>query len=198
MILNDRQITDLCLSDTPMITPFIERLIRKSEHDEEAKVVSYGLSSFGYDVRLSRDIKIFHNLNSGIIDPKRFKETTLLVDLTVCRDVDGSEYVVLPPNSYLLGVTPEKFDIPRDVQIICVGKSTYARSGVIINCTPIEAGFKGHVVIEAANGTPSPVRVYVNEGIAQFIFLRGDPCEVSYNDRDGKYQNQSGIQLPLV
>lgn len=201
MILNDKQIIERCQGDKPMITPFIPGLVRRCLHDEiekEVKVISYGLSSFGYDVRLSKDVKIFHNLKGAVVDPKRFDEQALLLDLDVDTDEDGSEFVILPPNSYLLGVTPEWFNIPRDIQVIVVGKSTYARSGVLINCTPIEAGFEGHVVIEAANGTPSPVRVYVNEGIAQFFFLQGEECHVSYADRGGKYQGQTGVQLPLV
>lgn len=201
MILNDRQITERCQGSKPMIKPFATGLIRRwlfTDTQKEVKVISHGLSSFGYDVKLGRDVKIFHNLKGAVVDPKRFDEQALLLDLDINVDEDGCEFVILPPNSYLLGVTPEWFNIPRDVQVIVVGKSTYARSGVLINCTPIEAGFEGHVVIEAANGTPSPVRVYVGEGIAQFFFLQGEECDVSYADRGGKYQGQTGVQLPLV
>jgi len=197
MVLNDTQIT--LLSDEallkPMIAPFSNRLIRKTE---AAKVISHGLSSYGYDVKLASDVKIFHNMLGGIVDPKRFDEKKLLLDLELLEDEDGSSYVILPPNGYLLGRTEEYFCIPRNIQVIVVGKSTYARSGLLINCTPIEAGFEGYVVIEAANGTPSPIRVYVNEGIAQFIFFEGEPCDVSYADRGGKYQGQTGVQLPVV
>lgn len=198
MILNDEEITELCLGPQGMITPFTECLLRESQTDSRVKVLSHGLSSYGYDVRLSSNVKIFHNLKGGVIDPKRFDADAVLLDLDVNTDEDGSEYVILPPNSYLLGVTPEYFNIPRNVQVVCLGKSTYARAGVLINCTPIEAGFKGHVVIEAANGTPCPVRVYVNEGIAQFLFFGGNECKTSYADRNGKYQNQTGVQLPKV
>lgn len=197
MPLNDTEITLLCSTaqPKPMITPFTGRLIRKTD---EVKVISHGLSSFGYDVKLDRDVKIFHNMLGGIVDPKRFDEKKLLLDLEILKDEDGSEYVILPPNSYLLGRTDEYFHIPRNIQVLVIGKSTYARSGVLINCTPIEAGFEGRVVIEAANGTTSPVRIYVNEGIAQFIFFEGNACDVSYADRNGKYQGQTGVQLPVV
>lgn len=155
------------------------------------KIISFGLSSFGYDVRLDRKFKIFTNINSALIDPLNFDEKCLV-------DFEG-DYVIVPPNSYVLGNTVESFNIPNDIQVICVGKSTYARAGVIINVTPIEAGFSGQVVIEISNSTPLPVKVYANMGIAQFLFLQGDsPCEVSYADRNGKYQNQTGITLPKV
>lgn len=197
MVLNDASIKVLCDENNPrpMISPFTENLVRKTD---TAKVISHGLSSFGYDVKLDRDVKIFHNMLGGIVDPKRFNEKKLLLDLELLEDEDGSSYVILPPNGYLLGRTEEYFCIPRNIQVIVVGKSTYARSGLLINCTPIEAGFEGYVVIEAANGTPSPIRVYVNEGIAQFIFFEGEPCDVSYADRGGKYQGQTGVQLPVV
>lgn len=196
MILNDKEITQRCLnSPFPMIEPFDPRLIRAIG---EVKVISHGLSSFGYDVKLDRDVKIFHNLKGGVVDPKRFDQERLLIDAEVFMDEDHSEYVILPPNSYLLGRTDEYFKIPRNIQVICLGKSTYARCGALVNCTPIEAGFEGRVVIEIANGTSSPMRVYVREGIAQFLFLEGNACQTSYADRNGKYQGQTGVQLPLV
>lgn len=191
----------------PMIRGFVDACIREvsyggTELDELVKrrVLSYGLSSYGYDVRLTEEFKIFTNANGGgIIDPKKLDEQACLVDGTIREDDDGSKYVILPPNSYLLARTEEYFDIPRDIMVVCVGKSTYARAGAIVNVTPIEPGFQGNVVIEIANSTTLPMRIYANEGISQFLFLRGDkPCETSYADRKGKYQGQTGIQLPLV
>ena len=168
-------------------------------HITRNKIVSKGLTSYGYDVSLSDDVKLFTNINSATIDPKRFNEEESLVDATVKTDPrDGSRYVILPPNSYLLGVTQEYFRIPRNVMVICLGKSTYARCGAIVNATPIEPGFKGNVVIEVSNSTPSPMRIYVNEGIAQFLFFEGSECEISYADRGGKYMNQTGVTLPKV
>jgi len=163
----------------------------------ERKLLSYGVSSFGYDVRLSDEIKIFSNINSAIVDPKRFDEACL-IDATPRIDEDGAKFVILPPNSYMLGRTEEYFDIPRDILVICLGKSTYARAGVIINVTPIEPGFKGNVVLEASNSTSLPVKIYLNEGFSQFVFHRGNPCKVSYGDRGGKYQSQRGITLSKV
>lgn len=195
MILNDKQIIDRCTDGHEMIAPFDDRLIRAVG---DVKVISHGVSSFGYDVKLDRDVKIFHNMKGGVVDPKRFDEKRLLIDAEIFRDEDNSEYAILPPNSYLLGRTDEFFKIPRNIQVICLGKSTYARCGALVNCTPIEAGFEGRVVIEIANGTPSPIRIYVNEGIAQFLFLEGEECETSYAGRGGKYQGQTGVQLPLV
>lgn len=192
----------------PMITPFIPRQVRchvKPElvpvggfelgvnmsiaSSDTEKILSYGLSSYGYDVRLADDFKIFTNINSTLIDPLNFDEACL-------HDHKG-DYVIIPPNSYILGRTIEYFKIPKDVVIICVGKSTYARCGAIVNVTPIEPGFEGHVVIEISNSTSLPLKVYANQGISQFIFFKGTvPCEVSYADRGGKYQGQKGITLP--
>lgn len=165
------------------------------------KIISSGTTSYGYDVTLNETgLKLFSNQNSTEIDPKRFDAENCLVDPIVYTDMlTGDRYVRIPPHSYLLGVTLEYFRIPRDILAICLGKSTYARAGILINTTPIEPGFEGNVVIEIANTTPLPARVYLNEGIAQFLFMRGDrPCEVSYGDRGGKYQGQTGVQLPLV
>lgn len=198
MILNDQEIKDLCLyfEGSAMIAPFVDRNIRKSANDRS--LLSFGVSSYGYDVRLDSEIKVFHTLRAGVVDPKRFDPDRVLLDLQVELDNDGAKYVILPPNGYLLGKTMEYFKIPRNIQCFCVGKSTYARCGVLINVTPIEAGFEGKVVIEIANGTPLPVKIYLEEGIAQFFFLKGEPCKVSYSDRGGKYQGQTGVQLPLV
>lgn len=190
----------------PMITPFVDKQVREIEEltgpGEEKlikKIISAGVSSFGYDVTLGDEFKLFTNVNSAIIDPKRL-DMGCLVDARVHYDaVFGERYVIMPPNSYILGKTRELFDIPTDLMIICLGKSTYARAGAIINVTPIEAGFKGNVVIEISNATSLPMKVYVDEGIAQFLFLKGDrKCRTSYADRGGKYQGQTGVTLPRV
>ena len=151
----------------------------------------------GYDVTLAREIRIFTNANASIIDPKLFREDCL-IEGKILNDGNG-EYTILPPNSYLLGHTVETFVIPRNVLILAVGKSTYARAGVIVNLTPIEPGFEGNVVIEISNSTPLPVKIYINEGIAQFLFFQSsEPCKTSYGDRKGKYQGQTGLTLPRV
>ena len=178
-----------------IITPFLDHLLRSN--GDGLKIISHGLSSYGYDVVLARDVKVFTNISGGIVDPKNMHEAHLQsAEIRMDHNDNGiaAEYVVLPPNSYLLGHTREVFRMPNDLLCLCLGKSTYARAGIQINVTPIEPGFEGQVVIEIANATNLPVRVYVNEGIAQFIFLKGDqPCRVSYADRKGKYQGQSGI-----
>lgn len=180
----------------PMIRPFRPESVKRVE---DRRIISKGLTSFGYDVSLTTNVKIFSNINSAEIDPKRFDEEKCLVTPIIRTAEDGSLYVTLPANSYLLGVTEEYFDIPRDLLVICLGKSTYARSGVVINTTPGEPEFEGQIVIEVFNGTTSPVRVYLNEGIAQFLFLQGDqPCGVSYKDRAGKYMGQTGITMSKV
>lgn len=166
----------------PMITPFIEQQVKTVD---DKKIVSYGLSSFGYDVRLGNKFKIFTNIKNALIDPLAPSE-----DMYVEHEGD---YCIIPPNSYVLGHTMEYFDIPRDVVVIAVGKSTYARLAAIVNVTPIEPGFKGEVVIEIANNSPLPLKVYAGMGIAQFMFFRGEPCMVSYADRGGKYQGQTGV-----
>ncbi len=190
------------LGYAPMITPFESKLVRAIEDDGSdvaRKVISFGVSSYGYDVRLAEEFKIFTNANGGIIDPKRFDEETLLQDGVIRTDQYGDRYVILPPNSYLLGRTVEYFDIPRDTMVVCLGKSTYARAGAIVNVTPIEAGFKGNVVIEIGNSTTLPLKIYVGEGCAQFLFFKGNaPCLTSYADRGGKYMGQSGITLSKV
>lgn len=198
-ILADFEIITECTNkDKGMITPFIPEQIRVN--DANQKIISKGVSSYGYDVSLSEEFKIFTNINSSIIDPKRFDEQKCLTDATLQYDEEtGDKYVILPPNSYLLGRTNEYFHIPRDITVICLGKSTYARVGAIVNVTPIEAGFEGHVVIEISNSTNLPLKVYANEGISQFLFFRGDKeCTVSYADRCGKYMGQTGITLAKV
>lgn len=189
-ILSDVTLKSLCNNNElqPMITPFVPHQVRE---EEGRKIISYGLTSFGYDVRLSSKFKIFSNLKNSVIDPLKADDS--------CFVEHEGDHVIIPPNSYVLGHTVEYFDIPRDVVSICLGKSTYARSGAIINVTPIEPGFQGEVVIEIANATTLPLIIYANQGIAQFMFLRGDrPCEVSYADRGGKYQNQRGVQTALA
>ncbi len=167
-----------------MIDPFQEKLVREG-------VISYGLSSYGYDARVSREFKIFTNVNSAIVDPKAFSP-----DSFVDRETD---VCVIPPNSFALARTVEHFRIPRDVLVICLGKSTYARCGIIVNVTPLEPEWEGHVTLEFSNTTPLPARIYAMEGACQFIFLKADSvCETSYGDRAGKYQGQSGVTLPRL
>ena len=189
-ILSDQEIRERCLKEN-MITPFVEGLIRKTDKD---KVLSYGLSSYGYDVRVSNEFKIFTNINNTIVDPKNFSN-----DNFITKIVNNNESVILPPNSFALANTIETFRVPRDILIICVGKSTYARCGIVVNVTPIEPEFEGQVVLEFSNTTNLPAKIYANEGACQFVFFKADKlCETSYKDRSGKYQNQSGIQLPKV
>ena len=167
-----------------MIEPFVEKQSREG-------VISFGLSSYGYDARVADEFKIFTNVDSATIDPKDFAHTSFVDRKTdVC---------IVPPNSFALARTVEYFRVPRDVLVICLGKSTYARCGIIVNVTPLEPGWEGHVTIEISNTTPLPAKIYANEGIAQFIFLKGDqPCEVSYADRAGKYMGQRGVTLPRL
>lgn len=157
----------------------------------KAPCISYGISSYGYDVRCSDKFKVFTNINTSTIDPKQFKEDNFV-------DFTGS-VCIIPPNSFVLTTTVEYFRIPRDILALCVGKSTYARCGVVCNTTPLEPEFEGHITIELSNTTPLPVKIYANEGIAQVIFFSADEvCKVSYADRKGKYNNQVGITLPKV
>lgn len=170
-----------------MIEPFCEKQIGKN-------VVSYGLSSYGYDIRVGSEFMIFTNIGATLVDPKSFDEKNVIeVDAT------KSGYCLVPPNSFALARTMEYFRIPRNVLAICLGKSTYARCGIIVNVTPFEPEFEGHITIEISNTTPLPAKIYANEGIAQVLFLEGDEaCEVSYKDKKGKYQGQKGITLPKV
>ena len=192
MVLCDSSITRL--AQEGMISPFVKECVRELGGK---KFLSYGVGSSGYDVRLDTEFKIFSNLNAKIIDPKKFDDGCL-ASVEAITDEDGT-YIIMPPNTYALGLTIETFAIPRDVCATVLGKSTYARAGIIINTTPIEPGFTGRVVIEIANTTPLPSRVYALEGIAQFIFHQLDkPCDVSYADRAGKYNNQQTLQTPLV
>lgn len=167
-----------------MIEPFVD-------YKNSKNVISYGLSSYGYDARVGSSFKIFTNVNSATIDPKNFSETSF-----IDREAD---ICIIPPNSFVLASTIEYFRIPKNVLVICVGKSTYARCGIIVNVTPLEPEWEGHVTLEFSNTTPLPAKIYANEGACQFIFLRGDTeCELSYSDLKGKYMGQQGITLPLV
>ena len=196
-ILADHEIDELCTGDN-VISPMIHDFHSEQVKDHRGiKRISYGLSSHGYDVRLAGQVQIFSNLAAALIDPKAFVPEQTLTTAAVHRDHSG-EYFILPPHSYALGYTKETFNIPRDIMVICVGKSTYARCGIHVNVTPIEAGFKGQVVIEISNATPLPARIYLDEGIAQFLFFRGESCDTSYADRNGKYQNQLGVQPAKV
>ena len=172
-----------------MIQPFSEDQIRMDENGN--KLISYGVSSYGYDVRCSNEFKVFTNIHSAIVDPKSFDEKSF-VDIT-------SDVCVIPPNSFALARTVEYFKIPRNVLTICLGKSTYARCGIIVNVTPLEPEWEGHVTLEFSNTTPLPAKIYANEGACQFIFLQGNESpETSYADRKGKYMNQKGVTLPKV
>ncbi len=169
-----------------MIEPFAPQQVR---HNDSGQIVSYGTSSYGYDVRCSSEFKVFTNIESAIVDPKKFDESSF-VDKT-------GDVCIIPPNSFALARTVEYFRIPRKVLTICVGKSTYARCGIIVNVTPLEPEWEGHVTLEFSNTTPLPAKIYANEGVAQMLFLESDEeCELSYRDRGGKYQGQTGVTLP--
>lgn len=198
-VLCDSQIRELV-----SIEPFAEATKRTGR-------VSYGVSSYGYDVRVGTKFKIFtptpRSGGAAVVDPKHFTddfmvEVDTLANNTATRDENGEldgGYVIIPPNSFALCETVETFDIPRDVLVLCVGKSTYARCGLIVNVTPLEPEWRGKVTIEISNTTPLPAKVYAGEGIAQFVFLKGDKvCEQSYADKAGKYQDQAGLTLPMV
>lgn len=182
MVKNDRWIRDKAAKG--MIEPF-------SENQVSEGVISFGVSSYGYDMRISGEFKIFTNINSTIVDPKKFDPRSFV-------DYKG-DVCIIPPNSFALGRSVEYFRIPRDVLVICLGKSTYARCGIVVNVTPLEPEWEGHVTIEISNTTPLPARIYANEGIAQLLFIQGsDLCETSYADKSGKYQAQKGITLPRM
>ena len=175
------------MSKKGMIEPFCEKQVGKN-------IVSYGLSSYGYDIRVGNEFMIFTNIGANLVDPKSFDERNV-VEITT----EENGYCLVPPNSFALARTIEYFRIPRNVLAFCLGKSTYARCGIIVNVTPFEPEFEGHITIEISNTTPLPAKIYANEGIAQVLFLEGDEtCEVSYKDKKGKYQGQKGITLPKV
>src|SRR5574341_2309613 len=182
-VKSDRWIRKMALEQR-MIEPFCEKQVRDG-------VISYGLSSYGYDVRIADEFKIFTNINSTIVDPKNFDPRSFV-------DVKG-EVCVIPPNSFALARTVEYFRIPRNVIVLTLGKSTYARCGIIVNVTPLEPEWEGIVTLEVSNTTPLPARIYAGEGIAQFLFFEGnEPCETSYADKKGKYQAQQGLTLPRL
>ena len=171
-----------------MLEPFAPELVRQNEN---GKIVSYGTSSYGYDVRCANEFKIFTNINSTIVDPKNF-ESGNFVDFV-------GDVCIIPPNSFALARTVEYFRIPRNVLTICLGKSTYARCGIIVNVTPFEPEWEGYVTLEFSNTTPLPAKIYANEGVAQMLFFESDEvCETSYKDRGGKYFGQKGVTLPKI
>ena len=174
------------VDESRMIEPFEADQISSMGAD---RIISYGTSSYGYDIRCSDEFKIFTNINSAIVDPKDFDESSFV-------DYQG-DVCIIPPNSFALARTIEYFRIPRNVLTICLGKSTYARCGIIVNVTPFEPEWEGYVTLEFSNTTPLPAKIYANEGVAQVIFFEAnEPCEVSYKDRRGKYQGQTGVTLP--
>ena len=182
-IKSDRWIREMALKHQ-MISPFSEKQVRQG-------VISYGLSSYGYDLRVADEFKIFTNVNSTIVDPKNFDERSFVTVRSDC--------CIVPPNSFALARSIEYFKIPRDVLTICLGKSTYARCGIIVNVTPFEPEWEGYVTLEISNTTPLPAKIYANEGLCQIIFFQSDEaCETSYADRKGKYQGQQGIVLPKL
>jgi dCTP deaminase len=183
MIKSDKWIRRMC-RDHGMIEPFAEKQVREG-------TISFGVSSYGYDLRIADEFKIFTNINSSIVDPKKFDSRSFV-------DFRGPVCIV-PPNSFALGRSVEYFRIPRDVMTICLGKSTYARCGIITNVTPLEPEWEGHVTLEISNTTPLPAMIYANEGVAQVLFLGADEvCETSYKDKKGKYQDQRGVTLPRL
>jgi len=182
-VMSDRWIRKMALEER-MIEPFHEKQVREG-------VISYGLSSYGYDARIADEFKIFTNINHTIVDPKEFDPRSFV-------DFRG-EQCIIPPNSFALARTVEYFRIPRNVIVCCLGKSTYARCGIIVNVTPLEPEWEGIVTLEVSNTTPLPARIYAGEGIAQFLFFEGnEPCETSYADKKGKYQAQQGLTLPRL
>jgi len=182
-VKSDRWITRMA-REQRMIEPFTEGQVREG-------VISYGVSSYGYDVRIADEFKIFTNINSTIVDPKKFDPRSF-VDFT-------GEVCIIPPNSFALARTVEYFRIPRNVLVVCLGKSSYARCGIIVNVTPLEPEWEGIVTLEVSNTTPLPAKIYANEGIAQMLFFESDePCQTSYADKKGKYQHQQGLTLPRL
>lgn len=182
-VLPDTWIKEMA-TEEGLIEPFID-------HQVNDGVVSYGLSSYGYDFRVADEFKVFTNVRNVIVDPKDF-DSEAFVD-------HKNDVCIIPPNSFVLAKSVELFRIPRDVLGFCLGKSTYARCGIIINVTPFEPGWEGYLTVEISNSTPLPAKIYANEGIGQVVFMQGEsPCKISYSDRIGKYQGQSGISLPII
>lgn len=188
MLKSDKWIKRMCKGRTPMIEPFESDQIRRPGAE---RVVSYGLSSYGYDVRCGDEFAVFTNINSTVVDPKHFEDGNFVVQ--------KGPMCVIPPNSFALARSLEYIRVPRRTLVICLGKSTYARCGIIVNVTPLEPEWEGEITLEFSNTTPLPARVYAFEGCAQLIFLESDEdCETSYKDREGKYQGQRGVTLPLA
>lgn len=187
-VYSDRWIRKMA-TEHGMIEPFADGQTRRTA--EGLPIISYGLSSYGYDLRVSNEFKVFTNVFNTVVDPKRFDNQSFVdIETDIC---------VVPPNSFALARSVEYFRIPRDVLTICVGKSTYARCGIIVNVTPFEPEWEGHVTLEISNTTPLPARIYANEGLAQVVFLKGtEMCETSYADRNGKYLGQTGITIPRM
>lgn len=184
-IKSDKWIRQMAENEA-MISPFEAGQVRESD---QGRIISYGTSSYGYDVRCAPEFKIFTNINSAIVDPKNFDDDSFV-------DVQ-SDVCIIPPNSFALARTVEYFKIPRKVLTVCLGKSTYARCGIIVNVTPLEPEWEGHVTLEFSNTSPLPAKIYANEGVAQMLFFESDEyCETSYKDRGGKYQGQQGVTLP--
>ena len=182
-IKSDRWITRMAL-ERRMIEPFVDDQVREG-------VISYGVSSYGYDVRVGDEFKVFTNVYNTVVDPKNF-DSRSFVDIR-------ADVCIIPPNSFALARTIEYFRVPRNVLVLCLGKSTYARCGIIVNVTPLEPEWEGYVTLEFSNTTPLPAKIYANEGVAQVVFFESDEvCETSYKDRGGKYQGQKGVTLPKI
>ena len=187
-ILSDKTIIDMA-QKYEMINPFISE--QKKIDENNKKIISHGVSSYGYDARVSNEFKIFTNVDSAVVDPKNFSPKSFITKKT--------NECIIPPNSFALASTVEYFKIPENVLVVCVGKSTYARCGIIVNVTPLEPGWQGHVTLEFSNTTPLPAKIYAFEGACQFLFFKGDQkCLTSYADRDGKYMKQRNVTLPRV
>ena len=186
-IKSDRWIREMA-ENHGMISPFEPGLVREKGG---TKIVSYGTSSYGYDIRCANEFKVFTNINSTIVDPKKFDPNSLVEF--------ESDHCIIPPNSFALARTVEFFKIPRNILTVCLGKSTYARCGIIVNVTPFEPEWEGYVTLEFSNTTPLPAKIYAGEGCAQVLFFESDEvCEVSYKDRGGKYQGQTGVTPPKI
>lgn len=192
MIKNDIWITEQ--AQAGMIAPFEPQLVREVSLDghQKRRVISYGLSSYGYDIRLSsREFRVFRHIPGTIVDPKNFNPANL--EPAALHEDESGSYFILPAHSYGLGVALEHLSIPEDVTVICIGKSTYARIGLIANLTPAEAGWRGHLTLEFSNSSSADCRIYANEGIVQLLFFQGAPCHISYQTRQGKYQDQDEV-----
>jgi len=186
-VMHDGWIEEMA-RDHQMIEPFSSKQVKEANGK---KLISYGVTSYGYDARVANEFKIFTNVDSDIVDPKNFSNSSFV-------DRQG-DVCIIPPNSFVLARTVEYFKIPRDVLVICVGKSTYARCGIIVNVTPLEPEWEGYVTLEFSNTTPLPAKIYANEGACQFLFLKGDKvCNTSYADKAGKYMGQRGVTLPKM